>query len=151
MKRILVVLTLAAGMAACNSGNQSANADEAPLNDSLKQAALRDSSNYTTVEWVDSTFQDIGSIKKGQTVEIPFVVKNTGDKPLIISSVNPGCGCTVADKPEKPIMPGQEDKIVARYNSTGQPTGTHTKNVKVRANTKPTTDHLLLFKVTVTD
>ena len=150
MKRLAFIVLSATVFMACNSGNGTKEASTAPLTDSLKQVALHDSSNYTTVLWVDSTYKDVGNVKMGQVVEIPFVVKNTGDKPLIISSVQPGCGCTVADKPEKPILPGSEEKIVAKFNSEGQSEGAHTKTVTVTANTKPSTSHMLSFQVNVT-
>lgn len=103
MKRIFFIISVATGisLAACNGGgnNNSSITENTELTDSLKNEAIKDSSNFTTVAWVDSTFHNVGDVKLGQTVEIPFVVKNTGNKPLIISSVQPGCGCTVAEKP----------------------------------------------------
>ncbi len=150
MKRLVLIISAAAALVACNSNGNNKTAGDAPLSDSLKQQALKDSSNFTTVTWVDSTFKDLGDVKTGQVVEIPFVVKNTGDKPLIISSVQPGCGCTVAEKPEKPVLPGKEEKIVAKFNSEGQSEGSHTKTVVVTANTKPFTQHTLTFRVNVT-
>ncbi|GAB3429082.1 DUF1573 domain-containing protein [Niabella aquatica] len=149
MKRLIFLISAATTIIACNSNGNSKNA-ETPLSDSLKQVALKDSSNFTTISWADSTFKDLGDVKEGQTVEIPFVVQNTGDKPLIISSVQPGCGCTVAEKPEQPVLPGKEEKIVAKFNSTGQSEGAHTKTVTVTANTKPFTQHTLSFRVNVT-
>jgi hypothetical protein len=148
MKRLVLILSVAAGLMACNSNGESKIPD-GPLTDSLKQEALKDSSNFTTVAWADSTFRDLGDVKKGQTVEIPFTVENTGDKPLIISSVQPGCGCTVADKPEQPVMSGKTEKIVAKFNSEGQTEGPHEKTITVIANTKPITQHILRFKVNV--
>lgn len=149
MKRLILLISAATAIMSCNNNGGNKNA-EAPLSDSLKQVALKDSSNFTTISWTDSTFKDLGNVKEGQTVEIPFVVQNTGDKPLIISSVQPGCGCTVAEKPEQPILPGKEDKIIAKFNSTSQSEGAHTKTVTVTANTKPFTQHTLSFRVNVT-
>lgn len=149
MKRFLLIASLATAIIACNSnGNNKVKA--AVLNDSLRQIALQDTSTFTTVQWVDSTFKDLGKVKAGETVEITYVVKNTGDKPLIISSVSPGCGCTVAEKPEQPILPGEKDKIVAKFNSAGQSEGEHKKVVTVMANTKPETQTTLSFQVNVT-
>ncbi|WP_114788917.1 DUF1573 domain-containing protein [Niabella yanshanensis] len=150
MKRLVLIISAAAALVACNSNGENKTATDTPLTDSLKQEALKDSSNFTTISWVDSTYKNLGDVKKGQVVEIPFLVKNTGDKPLIISSVQPGCGCTVAEKPEKPVLPGKEEKIVAKFNSEGQSEGTHTKTVVVTANTKPFTQHTLTFQVNVT-
>ncbi len=150
MKRLVLIISAAAALVACNSNGENKTTSNAPLTDSLKQEALKDSSNFTTISWVDSTYKNLGDVKKGQVVEIPFVVKNTGDKPSIISSVQPGCGCTVAEKPEKPVLPGKEEKIVAKFNSEGQSEGSHTKTVVVTANTKPFTQHTLTFQVNVT-
>ncbi len=149
MKRLILILSTAA-IAACNGGNHNNNIAEMPLTDSLKQVAMQDSANYTTANWVDSTFKNLGNVKTGQTVEIPFTIQNTGNKPLIISSVEPGCGCTVANKPEKPVMSGQEEKIIAKFNSEGQSEGPHTKTITVRANTRPSAQHILSFQVNVT-
>ncbi|MFT4093536.1 MAG: DUF1573 domain-containing protein [Niabella sp.] len=148
MKRFIIIAGMAAGLIACKSNGNKVT--DGPLTDSLKQAAIKDSANFTTIKWVDSTYKDVGEVKKGQTAEIPFVIENTGSKPLIISSVQPGCGCTVAEKPEKPILPGKSEKIVAKFNSTGQTPGPHTKTVMVTANTKPFTTHTLTFQVNVT-
>ncbi|GAB3020559.1 DUF1573 domain-containing protein [Niabella terrae] len=150
MKPLIFVFAAALGWAACGSSETGRGASDGPLTDSLKQEALKDSASFTTVEWVDSTYKDLGDVKEGEVVEIPFVVKNTGDKPLIIASVEPGCGCTVADKPEAPILPGKEEKIIAKFNSASQSAGAHTKTVIVTANTKPFTQYTLTFKVNVT-
>ena len=151
MKKLILPAIAAIALIACNS-----TADNTPVNeDSLalvqKQNALQDSANFTTVQWIDSTSKDLGQVKKGQVIEIPYTIKNTGDKPLIISDVLPSCGCTVADKPEKPIMPGNEEKVIAKFDSQGQANGVHVKNITVRANTTPFTDHVLNFKVDVVD
>lgn len=154
MKNVLLAFSVLAAMAACNgvasSGNNEVSSDS-NLTDSLKFKIQKDTTNYTTIKWLDSTFHDLGKVKKGQQVEIPFELENAGEHPLIITMVQPGCGCTVAEKPEKPIMPGKKDKIVAKFNSEGQSVGDHIKSITVTANTKPSTSHTLEFKVNVTE
>lgn len=149
MKKILFSIAIAAVFTSCNN----TSGKSAGINDTASAAqsamALKDSANFTTVAWTDSTFRDVGNVKKGQVVEIPFTIKNTGDKPLVIASVQPGCGCTLAEKPEEPILPGKEGKIVAKFNSEGQSEGSHNKNMVVHANTKPFTETVLNFKVNV--
>ena len=151
MKRFVLIISVAAAIAACNSNGSNKGTDipDGPLTDSIKQVLQSDTTNYTTLEWPDSTYKNVGDVKLGQSVEIPFVVKNTGDKPLIISSVTPGCGCTVAEKPEQPIMPGKEERIVAKFNSEGQSEGGHTKSLTVVANTQPSTNYILTFQANV--
>ncbi|MBZ4191793.1 DUF1573 domain-containing protein [Niabella beijingensis] len=150
MKKGFLIFIAAATLVACkNTSGKTGSATEDSVSAAQKEKALTDSANFTTAVWVDSTFKDIGKVKKGQVVEIPFTIKNTGDKPLVIASVNPGCGCTLGEKPEKPILPGEEGKVVAKFNSEGQSEGSHTKNMVVHANTKPFTESVLNFKVEV--
>ena len=52
-------------------------------------------------------------IKQGQQLELMFTITNTGDAPLIISEIQPSCGCIILDK-------SSEDGIrqfKATYNS----------------------------------
>ncbi|MFV0606243.1 MAG: DUF1573 domain-containing protein [Niabella sp.] len=149
MKKIIIPIAIIITLLACNSTEN--NAPATPLTAEEKVSSLQDSANFTTAEWIDSTSKNVGKVKKGQVVEIPYTIKNTGDKPLIISEVRPGCGCTVAEKPEKPIMPGEEEKIVAKFDSQHQNAGAHMKNVVVKANTKPLTEYVLNFTVDVVE
>src|SRR5687768_16018882 len=98
-----------------------------------------DSSKFTTIEWIDST-RDYGKITEGQKLDVSFRFKNTGDKPLIIRSVKPGCGCTATEPPKEPIAPGAEGIIKASFNSEGRE-GPNSKDIFVDANTKGTQNH----------
>jgi hypothetical protein len=60
---------------------------------------------------------DYGTIDKNSDGTRVFEFTNTGDAPLIINRVKSSCGCTIPSKPTKPIMPGQSDKIVVKYNT----------------------------------
>ncbi|MGI9527987.1 MAG: DUF1573 domain-containing protein [Weeksellaceae bacterium] len=60
---------------------------------------------------------DYGNITKGADGHKSFTFKNTGDKPLILKSVKPSCGCTVADYPKTPIAPGESGEIKVGYNT----------------------------------
>lgn len=152
MKVIFLLFCAAALLQACTSTDASSNVSKT---DSLKlaqqQHAVEDTANYTAIQWIDSTYQDIGKVKKGQVAEVTWRLKNVGDKPLVIAQVVPGCGCTVADKPEEPIMPGAESVIRAKFNSSGQHEGEHRKYVTVTANTKNSTNYQLQFRVEVTN
>jgi hypothetical protein len=132
----------------CTSTDKPSTKEEA-AQDSLNRVAMADTSNYTNIEWLDSTTQYLGKIKEGSIVEISWKFKNTGDKPLIISDARGTCGCTIADKPNEPVAPGREGTIKARFNSQGQGPEAH-KTVTVNANTKGQTQHLLTFTAQVT-
>ncbi len=151
MKRLFLFFGAAAWLASC--GNTDASGKMTQGDSATQQArlnAIDDTASYTSIQWLDSVHQNIGNVKTGQVAEIAWHLKNTGDKPLVIARVSPGCGCTVADKPEEPIMPGGESVIRAKFNSAGQHEGEHLKYISVSANTKNTTSYQLSFKVTVT-
>jgi hypothetical protein len=139
---IIPCLLAAAILAGCknNSGN---GAGPATNN------VLKDTAQFTTIQWLDSTSKDFGKIQEGQQLEVTFRFKNTGDKPLIIQKVQPSCGCTIADQPKEPIAPGAEGLIRANFNSTHH-TGINHKTLFVFANTKGSTAHSLQFMVEVT-
>jgi hypothetical protein len=111
------------------------------------EVTTEDPASFTTIEWLD-TEKDFGKINEGQQLEVSFRFKNTGDKPLVIRSVRPGCGCTVADPPKEPIAPGAEGVIKGSFNSQGRE-GMNHKEIYVDANTKEAQNHVLKFTVEV--
>lgn len=46
-----------------------------------------------------------------------FSFRNTGKSPITISSISSSCGCSVAEKPTKPIMPGEDGSIHVKYDT----------------------------------
>lgn len=82
-----------------------------------------------------STSHDFGTIVEGTQATVEFEFTNTGDAPLVLSSVNASCGCTTPEWTKEPIMPGQKGKVKAVYNSTGRP-GSFTKSITVQSNAK---------------
>ncbi len=77
---------------------------------------------------------DYGTISKGSDGERIFVFKNIGDKPLIIKNVQSSCGCTVPEKPEKPIMPGSKGEIKVSYDT--KRVGGFSKTITIFSNAK---------------
>lgn len=149
MKQLIIFLVAGIILVSCNE------TDKKPVvkanMDSIANVTMSDSSKYTTIQWLDSVNRDLGKIKEGQIVEVEWHFKNTGNKPLIISNVSAGCGCTVAEKPEAPIAPGKEDFIKAQFNSKNQHIGENQKTLTVVANTSPQTSYTLSFRVEITN
>ena len=124
------------------------NADQpAGKGSTASSTAGSDSSSLTTIQWIDS-IKNLGRITEGQKLQISFRFKNSGNKPLIIESVRPGCGCTVADYPKEPIAPGGEGEITGSFDSQGRENLQH-KEITVTANTKGSPHHTLVFEVDV--
>lgn len=89
----------------------------------------------TTVQIIDS-LHNFGTIQEGEKVTFSFRFKNTGKEPLEILEVNTSCGCTVPEKPQAPIQPGETGFIKTSFNSDRRPGETH-KTIMVRSNANP--------------
>jgi hypothetical protein len=70
--------------------------------------------NFTTVKWNDTAI-NFGTVTRGEKVHIKYICTNTGNKPLFIYYVRPGCGCTVADYTKAAIMPGKTGEVNAEF------------------------------------
>ena len=108
----------------------------------------KDTAQFTKITWLDSTSRNFGTIPEGQKLEVSYRFLNSGDKPLIIARVQPSCGCTVAEQPDAPIMPGKEGIIRASFNSEGR-VGINHKTLFVVANTKGNQSNEVQFVVLV--
>ncbi|SFI13160.1 DUF1573 domain-containing protein [Halpernia frigidisoli] len=96
----------------------------------------------------NETTHDYGTIAKGANGQTFFTVTNTGDKPLIISKVQPSCGCTTPKWDSNPIMPGKTSKIDVGYNT--QLVNPFQKMIEVYSNDPKNSRSVLYIKGTVT-
>ena len=133
---VLICLVSAMFLFSCDVRRKDRVADDAVQK---MENALKDS---TTVELIDRVY-NFGTITEGDKVEYNFRFKNTGKKPLVISSASASCGCTVPEKPEKPVMPGETSFIKVVFNSKGK-SGHQDKSIIVSSNAKPSFPDLLL-------
>ena len=92
----------------------------------------------------DKTTYDYGTVKTGADGHRMFTVKNTGDKPLIISRVQASCGCTTPEWSQDPIMPGKTAQIKVGYNTTI--VGPFTKIIEVYSNDPENPQKVLTVK-----
>jgi hypothetical protein len=65
----------------------------------------------------ENLVHDYGSIFQGADGICEFKFTNTGDEPLVLSSVRSSCGCTVPSYPKDPILPGQSNFIKVSYDT----------------------------------
>ena len=92
-------------------------------------------SDTTTVQMIDSVY-DFKKVTDGENVVFSYRFRNTGKNPLIISSATASCGCTVPEKPEEPIKPGETGFLKVVFNSKGRAGQVH-KEVTVVSNAYP--------------
>jgi len=95
----------------------------------------------SSIAWTSTTI-DFGKIEQGKPVSAEFEFKNPSMVPLIINSVRPTCGCTVADYPKEPIQPGKSGKISITYNAAAS--GFFQKSIVVTTNASEGNTSLLI-------
>lgn len=141
MKKLLIVVVGAICVSACQQ-RTGRSAGEKPVD------PTQDSTNFTTIQWIDSVDKDLGTVKEGPEVEVAYKFKNTGDHPLIISDVRASCGCTIPEKPQEPFEPGTTGTIRAKFTTKGH-VGANVKSITVTANTKKNVYQELTFRINV--
>jgi hypothetical protein len=93
-----------------------------------KQSSQKDSILFTYLTY------DYGTIGIGSPGSCEFTFTNTMKKPLVIHNVKPSCGCTIADWPKAPILPGKSGVIKLDYNT--KIPGTFSKTIIVSSNAR---------------
>lgn len=126
----------------CTIGTLLAGCDVRKKDKLAASVVKQEMKDPTTVQIIDSLY-DFGQTTEGEIVQYNYRFKNTGNKPLIITDVHASCGCTVPEKPEKPIMPGEIGFILVKFNSDHRPGETH-KTVSVGSNANPPFTDLVL-------
>lgn len=84
-----------------------------------------------SIKW-KTTEITLGEIVQNKPVTIEFEFTNTGENPVIISSVQASCGCTSTDYSKTPVLPGESTKIKAVFNAAAK--GAFKKQVTVITN-----------------
>lgn len=136
MRKILLISATIFLLASCDVRKKDKIAVENKL---TQQAEIKDP---TTVQIIDSIY-NFNKVTEGEIVEYNFRFKNIGTKPLIITNASASCGCTVPEKPEKPIAVGDTGFIKVKFNSDHR-IGIAHKTVTVTSNAEPAFPELLI-------
>ncbi|MBL0359203.1 MAG: DUF1573 domain-containing protein [Chitinophagaceae bacterium] len=147
MKEYILFFVAAASFASCDVRRNDKISDDAGIREDKerrelthqREVAMKDS---TTVQLIDSVY-NFGTVEAGEKVTCSFKFKNTGEKALVIADAHASCGCTVPEKPEKPIMPGEIGEIKVVFNTQGK-SGHQEKGIVVNSNVKPSFGDLKL-------
>lgn len=137
MNKVLLMTAVMFMVFSCDVRRKDRIADDA-----LQQMEAA-SKNTTTVKLIDSVF-NFGNIAEGEKVEFSFRFRNSGKFPLVISNVSATCGCTVPEKPEQPIKPGETGYIKVVFNSKAK-SGHQEKSITVNSNANPPFNELKLI------
>ena len=136
MKKILLFLLVSTIFIGCDNRRKDKLADD---NAKQTEQALKET---TMVQIIDSAY-NFGKVTDGEKVEYSYRFKNIGTKPLVVTEAHASCGCTVPQKPEKPILPGETGFIKIVFDSKGRVGAAH-KTITVSSNAKPEFPLLIL-------
>lgn len=129
MNKLIVFLSFGLCITACNIRNTKNK------NSSQDLTTNGQFTDTTTVQIIDSVY-NFGTVTDGEKVSYNYRFRNTGNKPLIIASAVASCGCTVPEKPEQPIKPGETGFLRVVFNSDGRGGDVH-KEITVTSNAYP--------------
>ena len=136
MKKYILFLLVMVTIFSCDNRRKDKLADD---NAKQTEQALKET---TMVQIIDSAY-NFGKVTDGEKVEYSYRFKNVGTKPLVVTEAHASCGCTVPQKPEKPILPGETGFIKIVFDSKGRVGAAH-KTITVSSNAKPEFPLLIL-------
>ena len=122
MKKSLVTslsILLTIFFVSCKEGNPSSKVKKENV-ESAKKRDIEINKGSAEIQF-DQTEFDFGTVDEGVVVEAKFVVTNPGKSDLMITKVQPSCGCTVPVWPKDPIKPGESAEVLAKFNTAGKP------------------------------
>ena len=85
---------------------------------------------------------DFGKVPQGTPVTTIFEFTNIGKEPLILTNVQPTCGCTIADFTKTPVKQGEKGLIKITYNAAFA--APFTKTIVVTSNATTPTKNLII-------
>jgi hypothetical protein len=115
----------------------------------VKQAATVAPISKDPSIFLSTDVVDYGEVKKGAEGTRELEVTNKGSQPLLLTSCNGSCGCTVPTCPREPIMPGKSAKISIKYD-TNRP-GPINKQVTVLSNDPANASKVIVVKGNVVE
>jgi hypothetical protein len=142
LKNIMLATIVSAALFSCDIRKQDTQAIAHSDSPATAPKSTTPVTGLTTVQMIDSV-HDFGKVMDGEIVEFSYRFKNVGDKPLVIEAASASCGCTVPEKPDQPILPGEIGYIKVKFNSENRQ-GDALKTVQVTANTNPAFPQLVM-------
>ncbi len=91
-----------------------------------------------------STKYNFGFVHEGDTAKIEYELKNVGNQALVIQNYEVECGCTVMEKPQRAIEPGETYFLKVTFD-THNKYDRQDRAIKIFSNAKDS-PHELRFK-----
>lgn len=100
-------------------------------------SASKESDNKVIMTFQNTEY-DFGEIIQGEKITYAYKFENTGNAPLIITSVGSSCGCTIPKWSKEPIAPGESGVIDVVFDSDDK-SGVQSKDITILSNAVPNT------------
>ena len=104
-------------------------------------------SAHAALTW-ETTTADLHPTLTDKTAVAHFKYKNTGDKPVKITSVHPSCGCTTAALAKDVVGPNESGEITATFNIGGR-VGVQNKTITVTTDADASQPTILKLTATI--
>jgi hypothetical protein len=94
-------------------------------------------------KWLTDSVLSMGQLELNKPAKVIFEFENRGNAPLLITKVEPSCGCTSVEYSKEPVTPGAKGFVQTIYNASSL--GIFSKSLIVYANT-PDRSRILTIK-----
>jgi hypothetical protein len=82
-------------------------------------------------EWVtlEKSENEVGAIPQDKIIEVILRLKNSGSIPAVVTNIKVGCSCTLVEKNQREIAPGELREIRVQIDTGSKAKGTFTESV----------------------
>jgi hypothetical protein len=150
MKQLIIILASIGLLYSCSKEKtkEQANWTKDSTEIAKRRNYINNPTNSTSIQWLDSVYVELDTVKQGKLLNLSWRFKNNGNKPLVIANATSSCECTNIDKPKKAIAPEKTGVINASFDSKGM-LGWQRKDVYILLNNKSNIVQTLSFAVYV--
>ena len=114
-------------MLACSGQNDSQGLNAGDLGESPERSSSQPLMSFLSMS------HDFGTIIEGEMVVCYFDYENSGERELVIKSVETTCGCTTPDWSREPLKQGEKERLKIIFDAKGR-SGAQRKVVTVTSN-----------------
>jgi len=138
-----VLLVLLVAFTGCKEDAEDRKVDTDVINIPMSADEEMDEDELPKIVFEEKEY-NTGKITQGEVLNFTYAFRNEGNAPLVISSVQGSCGCTIPrNYPKGKIMPGEGGEIEVEFDSDNK-WGEQTVTISVVTNSSPALTQLII-------
>jgi len=138
-----VLLVLLVAFTGCKEDAEDRKTDTDVINIPMSADEEMDEDELPKIVFEEKEY-NTGKITQGEVLNFTYAFRNEGNAPLVISSVQGSCGCTIPrNYPKGKIMPGEGGEIEVEFDSDNK-WGEQTVTISVVTNSSPALTQLII-------